>query len=88
MSDLISRAVLLVEYDKHHVGPPGGARKLIESAPGVDAAPVVYGHWEERTCTKRFDFKYGCSVCHGGSDLTTRHCPHCGARLSAAGERK
>lgn len=41
MSDLISRAALLAEYDKHHVGAPGGARKLIEEAPAVDAVPVV-----------------------------------------------
>ena len=41
MSDLISRQALLDEYDKHHVGAPGGARKLIEEAPAVDAVPVV-----------------------------------------------
>lgn len=41
MSDLISRAALLDEYNKHHVGAPGGARKLIEEAPAVDAVPVV-----------------------------------------------
>ena len=41
MSDLISRTALLAEYDKHHVGPPGGARKLIEAAPTIDAVPVV-----------------------------------------------
>ena len=41
MADLINRAALLAEYDKHHVGAPGGARKLIEKAPAVDAVPVV-----------------------------------------------
>ena len=41
MSDFISRSALLAEYDKHHVGAPGGARKLIEAAPAVDAVPVV-----------------------------------------------
>lgn len=40
MAELISRAALLAEYDKHHVGAPGGARKLIEEAPAVDAVPV------------------------------------------------
>ena len=35
MSDLISRQALLAEYDRVHVGPPGGARKLIEDAPEV-----------------------------------------------------
>lgn len=33
--DLISRKALLEAYDKMHKGPPGGARKLIEEAPGV-----------------------------------------------------
>lgn len=35
MSDLIDRDALLAEYDRVHVGPPGGARKLIEDAPTI-----------------------------------------------------
>lgn len=35
MNDLISRKALLAEYDRVHVGPPGGARKLMEDAPAV-----------------------------------------------------
>ena len=41
MSDLISRAALLAEYDRVHVGAAGGARKLIAEAPAVDAVEVV-----------------------------------------------
>lgn len=37
MDDLISRKALLAEYDRVHIGPPGGARKLMEEAPAVDA---------------------------------------------------
>lgn len=37
MNDLISRKALIAEYDRVHVGPPGGARKLMENAPTVDA---------------------------------------------------
>lgn len=40
-SDLISRSALLAEYDRVHVGEPGGARKLIAEAPAVDAVEVV-----------------------------------------------
>lgn len=40
-SDLISREALLAEYDRVHVGKPGGARKLIAEAPAVDAVEVV-----------------------------------------------
>lgn len=32
---LINREDLIAEYDRVHVGPPGGARKLIVDAPEV-----------------------------------------------------
>ena len=38
--DLVSRKALLAEYDRVHVGPPGGARKLIETAPGIPAVDI------------------------------------------------
>ena len=41
MNDLISRKALIAEYDRVHIGPPGGARKLMEEAPAVDAVQVV-----------------------------------------------
>lgn len=41
MTELIDRAALLTEYDRVHVGEPGGARALIANAPTVDAVPVV-----------------------------------------------
>ena len=46
MAEYIEREALLEAYDKAHVGPPGGARKLIEEAPAADVAPVVHGRWE------------------------------------------
>ena len=39
MDDLISRKALIAEYDRVHVGPPGGARKLMEDAPSVEPKP-------------------------------------------------
>ena len=33
--DAVSRSWLLAEYDRQHQGPPGGARKIIETAPPV-----------------------------------------------------
>lgn len=39
--DLISRSALLAEYDRVHVGAPGGARKLIEEAPAVNRHVIV-----------------------------------------------
>lgn len=37
---LIDKSELLKAYDAAHKGPPGGARKLIEEAPAVDAVPL------------------------------------------------
>ena len=36
-NDLISRKALLAEYDRVHIGEPGGARNLIAEAPAIDA---------------------------------------------------
>ena len=38
---LIDANALIAEYDRVHIGPPGGARKLMEDAPTVDAVEVV-----------------------------------------------
>ena len=52
MHDLISRKALLAEYDRVHIGPPGGARKLMEDAPAVNAVPIEkYNELKER-CEK------------------------------------
>lgn len=40
-NDLVRREALLKAYDAAHVGPPGGARKLIEEAPAVDATALA-----------------------------------------------
>lgn len=56
-------------------------KKMIENAPTIDAAPVVYGYWEypagishETTAT--------CSVCRRRIKLGTYnfYCPACGSR--------
>ena len=38
---LIDANALIAEYDRVHIGPPGGARKLMEDAQTVDAVEVV-----------------------------------------------
>lgn len=47
--EYIEREKVLAEYDRQHNGPPGGARKIIETFPAADVRPVV-------TCGK---CKYG-----------------------------
>lgn len=41
---LIDADALIAEYDRVHVGPPGGARKLIEDAPTIEPEikPIEY----------------------------------------------
>ena len=39
--EYISREEILAEYDRRHKGPAGGARKIMETWPAADVAPVV-----------------------------------------------
>lgn len=90
MDELIRRNTLLEEYDKHHVGPPGGARKLIKEAPAVDAVPVVHGYWVG-TADGYADGElvydmWECSECGYDADGADEkpdwnYCPNCGAKM-------
>lgn len=52
---LINREALLAEYDRVHVGPPGGARKLIEEAPEVKPKVVAEIKIDGETLQKLVD---------------------------------
>jgi hypothetical protein len=39
--EYIERGALMAEYDRVHIGAPGGARKLMEDAPAADVVEVV-----------------------------------------------
>jgi hypothetical protein len=67
---LIDANALIAEYDRVHIGPPGGARKLMEDAPTVDAVEVC----RCKDC-KYYDNSEGIQWCHlnskffpGGAD--------------------
>lgn len=86
MDDLISRAYVLAEYDRQHKGPPGGARKIMENAPAVEAVPVVHAMWVEET---DHSYHWHCSKCKqvwGMTKYFMKYCPNCGAKMD--GERK
>lgn len=93
-NDLISRKALIEAYDKAHKGPPGGARKLMEEAPGVDAIEVVHGRWEIFLSDYDDCELMRCSCCgsefyDGDNDTVDslhNYCPYCGAKMD--GERK
>lgn len=78
MAEYIERQALLAEYDRVHVGPPGGARKLIEEAPAADVVPVVHGRWGNY---EPFTDGYRCSHCKLTHRTCTNYCPNCGARM-------
>ena len=48
--DAVSRSWLLAEYDRQHQGPPGGARKIIETAPPVTPKQPEYHEIGYREC--------------------------------------
>ena len=83
MAEYIEREKVLAEYDRQHKGPPGGARKIIETFPAANVRPVRYGKWEKHGWAIR------CSECGYDMPFTVRNfCPNCGAdmRGGEAGE--
>lgn len=73
---------LIAEYDRVHIGPPGGARKLMEEAPTAEVAEVKHGQWW------RYGYKYECSICTAKINLDGTpiqngmyYCPNCGAKM-------
>jgi hypothetical protein len=86
MAEYINKQALLAEYDRVHVGPPGGARKLIEEAPAEDVVPVVHGRWmaeEQKVWNLEIPVVIGwrCSVCAEEGYIDFDYCPNCGARM-------
>lgn len=79
MAEYIEREALINAYDLAHVGPPGGARKLMLEAPAVDVAPVVHGRWLKdardyyTTCI--------CSECGNECMIPFNFCHDCGAKM-------
>lgn len=83
---LIDADALIAEYDRVHIGPAGGARKLMEEAPTIEAVPVVRGEWVLKEAAHYFK----CSLCkepirykfgYANSSRYYNYCPNCGAQM-------
>ena len=70
---------LIAEYDRVHIGEPGGARKLMIDAPTADVAEVIHAKW---TISSDSYYPY-CSNCKSEPDygIMSNYCPICGARM-------
>ena len=97
--DLISRQALMEEYDRVHIGPPGGARKLMMDAPTVDAVEVVHGEWLDGCAIHNGKEVYqsiDCSVCEEVFKIEShdreywkkrfKRCFRCGAKMDGGNE--
>lgn len=65
---------------------------MIESAPAVDAVPVVHGKWIARDRNNPYRGVY-CSECNalehiGDSQYLSPHCPICGAKMDGKDDAK
>jgi hypothetical protein len=78
---------LIAEYDRVHIGAPGGARKLMVDAPTADVQEVVHGEWIYHPETFYTKSGFTCSVCKDpmwhSPDVKQafKYCPHCGAKM-------
>ena len=79
MADFVEREKVLAEYDRQHKGPPGGARKIIETFPAADVRHVVRGEWVQ--VMGKYDWMVKCSRCNGVPLETSNFCPNCGADM-------
>jgi hypothetical protein len=54
--------------------------------PAENVSSVRHGRWIWRNKWEPFEFKYECSICHDGSDLESKYCQNCGARMDGGAE--
>ena len=80
MDEYIPRKTLLDWVHEFYPEDKVFASAII-NAPAADVAPVLHGRWIWRNKWEPFEFKYECSICHDGSDLESKYCPNCGAKM-------
>ena len=91
--EYIERNALIAEYDRVHIGHPGGARKLMVEALTADVEEVKHGEWIDKPTGAYSRMQSWCSACgkHSGiggieSNRHKPYCPNCGAKMDGKGE--
>lgn len=60
---------------------------VIESAPTIDAVPVMHGKWIDTELTINYLFYCTCSVCGERQIIeVANYCPMCGAKMDSKGD--
>lgn len=86
MARYIDADALIAEYDRVHIGPAGGARKLMVDAPTADVAEVKHGEWLHKKIDDLNYHVYGqCSNCLERKRIDN-YCPNCGAKMDGKGD--
>lgn len=67
------------------------AKDMLDSAPTIDATPVVHGRWQKGDKHISYSIEYYCSVCGDRAPLgymrqnaKTNYCPNCGAKMDGS----
>lgn len=55
---------------------------MIDEAPAINAAPVVYAYWVEETDRNRHWHCSNCGKVQGISSIAMKYCPECGAKMA------
>lgn len=97
MSRYIDADKLIAEYDRVHIGPAGGARKLMEDAPTADVVEVKHGEWIYHECVSSYEGAisgYSCSECcifvdeeiFDADSFHKDFCGNCGAKMDGGNQ--
>jgi hypothetical protein len=80
--EYIDREALVAEYDRVHVGAPGGARKLMIEAPTADVVEVVRCKDCKWCLIENWDGEvlYGCDCAAGKNDISPDDFCSCGEK--------
>lgn len=82
--EYIERAALLAEYDRVHVGPPGGARRMIEDAPADEMITAIADGLRHVALPGGMPMKIGVVLEYAGTTVRHEFVPRVSGREGGA----